>query len=479
MVSGAAARRTPLLERRISRDQLTIGIAYILLMGTGLAWLAGSSTGAFALSLLLMAVAAASRTETCCELLFVCFPFFNVMGWELGGTSLYYVLILLAVVKAALHGKIDHGKTRALLYLVVILLTVYNAFAGLSYARWLLHLLVPVLLVGSGRMKARFPRYLGLLTVSMVISSVIGLMMVNSGIYLYGGDVWTNGEHVSRFSGLIGDPVFFGQVSSVIVGANAFLVYIDRSYRFSVPLSIALAFFDLLAYSKAGLFSLGIVAVFIVVAFVYKTVRRGLPVRNFVMLIVAIFLTYYGAQYLMSGSSLFSVDAMTTRLDSSDLLTGRTQIWQGYFSLWQSIGVPMVFKGIGFDTYASTYVWSTFNKCHNLYIETVTLFGVLGAALIFVSLGAYMVKRARGGATLMTFLPCIVLLVTGLILHGYLDFPFFYEWTVALGCLDYATGLSHRGLKGEESIQHDQRRLEQSSATQKGMRGSNRARMGD
>ncbi len=441
MASGVSARRIPLLERKISRSQLVIGIAYVLLIGTGLSWLAGSGVGAFALTLLLIVLASISRTELCCELLFACFPFFNVMGWELGGTSLYYVLILLAVAKVVVHGEIDHGKSRALLYLIIVLFTVYNVFAGLSYAKWLLHLLVPVLLVGSDRMKARLPRYLGLLTVSMVIASVIGLMMVNSGIYLYGGDVWTNGEHTSRFSGLIGDPVFFGQVASAIVGANAFLVYIGHSYRFSVPLSVALAFFDLLAYSKAGLFSLAIVAVFIVFAFFYKTIREGLPVRNLVMLFFATILVCYGAQYLMSDSSLFSVDAMTTRLDSSDPLTGRTQIWQGYLSLWQSIGVPMVFKGIGFDTYAATHVWGAFNRCHNLYVESVTLFGVVGAALIFMLLGAYMLKRARSGATLMAYLPCIVLLATGIVLHGFLDFPFFYEWTVALGCLDYASAI--------------------------------------
>jgi O-antigen ligase len=211
----------------------------------------------------------------------------------------------------------------------------------------------------------------------------------------------------------------------------------------------------LLAYSKAGLFSLAVIAVFAVVAFFYKTIRKGLPVRNLVMLILAIFLIYFGVQYLLSGSSsLFSIDAMVTRLDTSDPLTSRTQIWQGYLSLWQSIGTPMVFKGIGFDTYASTYVWGSFNKCHNLYIETVTLFGVLGAVLIFAALGCYMAKRARGGATFMAFLPCIVLLATGLVLHGFLDFPFFYEWTVALGCLDYAAAEKKIGAR-EDSRRED------------------------
>lgn len=44
----------------------------------------------------------------------------------------------------------------------------------------------------------------------------------------------------------------------------------------------------------------------------------------------------------------------------------------------------------------------------------------------------------RKGATFFAFMPCILLLASGLILHGFLDFPFFYEWTVALGCLEFA-----------------------------------------
>lgn len=451
MTSSFAEKRAPFMEKKITGNQLTVGLTYLLFMGMGLAWLAGRGAAAFGLSLLLVAIAAISRTETCCELLFACFPFFNVMGWELGGTSLYYVLIVLAVAKAIIGGHVDHLKARVMFCLVVLIFTAYDALAGLSYVRWLLHLLVPVLLVGSDRIKAKYPRYLALLTISMVISSIIGLMMVNSGIYLYGGGVWTNGEQVSRFSGLIGDPVFYGQICSVVVAANAFLVYFERSYRLAVPLSIVLAFFDLLAYSKAGLFSLGVVAVFVVGAFFYKTIRRGLPVRNLLVLVIAIPLIYYGTQYLLSGSTLFSVDAMTTRLDSSDLLTGRAQIWQGYFSLWRSVGLPMLFKGIGFDAYATTFVWGNFNKCHSLYIETVTLFGFLGAILIFTLLGFYMVRRARGGATLMAFLPCVVLLVTGLILHGYLDFPFFYEWTVALGCLDFAAEQRLRNRRGAKT----------------------------
>lgn len=117
------------------------------------------------------------------------------------------------------------------------------------------------------------------------------------------------------------------------------------------------------------------------------------------------------------------------------------QIWQGYFNLWQKEGISLLFKGIGFDTYSSTYVWSRFNKCHNLYIEAITLFGVILAVIMFVLLIWFFIHKVRQGASVMAFLPAMVLLATGFVLHGFIDTPFFYEWTVALGCLDYAAAL--------------------------------------
>ena len=57
-------------------------------------------------------------------------------------------------------------------------------------------------------------------------------------------------------------------------------------------------------------------------------------------------------------------------------------------------------------------------------------------------------KMKRKEVPFFAFLPSILLLVSGLILHGFLDFPFFYEWTVALGCLEFAAaGAGKRRIK--------------------------------
>lgn len=432
------------MERRITWHGFSMAMSYVLLVSVCLSWLRGLSTAALGSSLLVVLVSALAPAETSVCLLFACFPFFNVMGVELGGVSLYYLLILIAVAKAFISGMEDHPGARWTAYLLIVLMTFYNVFAGQAYLRWLLHLLVPVLLVGSTWFKHHFPRCIWYLTVSFLIADIAGFMMMNAGIYLYtSGEVWTAGELTTRYSGLIGDPVFFGQFSAVLIAVNSFLVYLRRARRFTVPISVVLAFFTLLAYSKAGILSLAIVGVFILVAFVVKTVRGGIPLKSLVIAIIAVLVAYFGAMALLSGSTVFSIDALNTRLNSGDMLTGRTQIWQGYVSLWNDEGVFIIFKGIGFDAYSNTFVWSSFNKCHNLYIEAVTLFGFIQAILMFAILAAHLFRRAKTGAGIMSFLPCIVLLATGFVLHGFTDTPFFYEWTIALGCLDYAVALKH------------------------------------
>ena len=177
---------------------------------------------------------------------------------------------------------------------------------------------------------------------------------------------------------------------------------------------------------------------FALFGFVRKTVRDGLPVRYFIGVLLAFAAAYLLATYMLSGSSLFSADALVTRLDSSDLLTARREIWNAYFKLWDGTGLPMLFKGIGFDTYLNTTVYGRWHNCHNLYIEAVTLFGWIMAAVVAIALVMHLMKMKQRGAAFFAFMPCILLLVSGIILHGFLDFPFFYEWTVALGCLEFA-----------------------------------------
>ena len=434
--------RGSILERRIGWPQLSVVFTYILLLAIGLVWTRSMGSVAFLCTILILGMALVSSSEICCKLIFICFPFFNVMGSDLGGTSMFYVVVLLFAAKSLMDGSVESAGRRLALYGVIILATLYNYSAGLTYLKWLMHLLVPVLLIGTGRFRSNFPAYLKLLTVSLILSSAVGQMMLDAGVYLYTfGSVRVDSDITTRFSGLVGDAVVYGQLVSVVIGANAYLAFSGKGYRFAAPLCLILVFFAFMTYSKGALISLAIVGAFVLVAYVKRAVRGKMPVRYIVYALVAVVVAYFVAGLLSSGATSFSPDALMKRLDSDDLLTARRQIWAAYFELWGHIGAPMAFKGIGFDVYQGTTVYGRWHNCHNIYVEAVTLFGVLGAALIAISLLRFLVKRVRDGAEALSILPCVILLASGFILHGFLDFPFFYVWTVALGCVDYSYSL--------------------------------------
>lgn len=435
----ASSLGSALLNKKIGWAELSILAAYAFVALAGLSWTKSMGSIAFLCTLCILAIALVSSSEICCRLLFVCFPFFNIMGIDLGGTSMFYVLILLFAGKALMDGSVQSAGRRLTLYSLIILATLYNYGAGLTYLKWLIHLLVPLLLIGTWRMRRNFPVYLKYLTISLILSSAVGQMMLDAGVYLYTfGSVRVDSEITTRFSGLVGDAVVYGQLVSVVVGANVYLAFSGKGYRFIAPLCLVLVFFAFMTYSKGALVSLAIVGLFVLVAYVKRAVEGKVPVRYIVYALMAVGVAYFGAGILSSGTTSFSPDALVKRLDSDDLLTARAQIWSAYFDFWGQVGAPMVFKGIGFDVYQGTTVYGRWHNCHNIYIEAVTLFGILGVIAMGAALAAFLIKRIRSGANVMSILPCVILLASGMILHGFLDFPFFYVWTVALSCVDYS-----------------------------------------
>lgn len=441
-----------LLNKKIGWVELSILATYVFVVLAGLAWTRSMGGVAFLCTLCVLAIALVSSSEVCCRLLFVCFPFFNIMGSDLGGTSMFYVLILLFAAKSLIDGSAQSAGRRLTLYGLIILVTLYNYGAGLTYLKWLIHLLVPVLLIGTGRMRRNFPVYLKFLTISLILSSAVGQMMLDAGVYLYTfGSVRVGAEITTRFSGLVGDAVVYGQLVSVVIGANAYLAFSGKGYRLIAPLCLVLVFFAFMTYSKGALVSLTIVGLFVLVAYVKRAVEGKMPVRYIVYALMAVAVAYFGAGILSSGATPFSPDALMKRLDSDDLLTARAQIWSAYFDLWGQVGAPMVFKGIGFDVYQGTTVYGRWHNCHNIYIEAVTLFGVLGAIAMGAALLVFLVKRVHSGAAAMSILPCVILLASGMILHGFLDFPFFYVLTVTLGCVDYSFCLARESGRSSNS----------------------------
>lgn len=413
-----------------------IGLAYLLLLLIGGLWLMGIPTAALCATIALLALAALSSAAFCGKLLFICLPFFNVMGAELGGTSLYYILIAVFIVKYFSSNGFFLEKARMLAILLIVALTIYNIVDAARYIRWIVLLLPFLLLFKTDLFRGILKECVYYLSISVLLSSIVGLVMMNQGSYLYTrGYVYTaSRETTIRFAGLIGDAVVYGQLASLAIAANT--VYLVRGEGRSGQLvaSVLLVLFVLLTYSKTAILCVGICLFLTALMYLKLLVKRGILVRDLALICLISVVAIVSTNYLMSDSSLFSVDALSTRLDSSDLLTSRAQIWAGYFDLWRETGPILLFKGIGFEAYGNTTVYSFFNHTHNIYIEAVTCFGVIESIALFAFVVSCMVKSRDKGFP--SYIPTLVLLASGMVLHGFLEFPFFFEWLIALQLLD-------------------------------------------
>ncbi len=413
-----------------------VGLAYVLLLLVCGLWLVGNPTIAFCITAVLLALAAFSSVSFCAKLLFICLPFFNVMGIELGGTSLYYILIAIFSAKYFISNGFFLEKARILSIALIVAVTIYNIDDPARYARWLALLLPFVLLFKTDLLRHILKDCVYYLSLSVLLSSIVGWVMMDQGSYLYTrGYVYTASKETTiRFAGLIGDAVVYGQLVSLAVAANTVFLVRGEGRRGQLAISIMLVLFVLLSYSKTAILCVGICLVMAVIVYSKLVAKRGILVRDLALLGIIVAVVAASIVYLTSGSALFSIDALNTRLDSSDLLTSRAEIWAGYFRLWEETGPVLLFKGIGFKAYSSTVVYSFFNHAHNIYIEAVTCFGVLESIALIAFVISCMAKSQEKGV--LSYIPVLTLLASGMVLHGFLEFPFFFEWLIALQLLD-------------------------------------------
>ena len=80
MLVSAYTTGRSFLDRKITGQSFSVGLCYVLLLGVCMGWLLSLGKVSFLLTLVVIAIAAVGSSETCCRLLFACFPFFNVMG---------------------------------------------------------------------------------------------------------------------------------------------------------------------------------------------------------------------------------------------------------------------------------------------------------------------------------------------------------------------------------------------------------------
>lgn len=433
-------RRNGLPSSAIDTDHRRLFYVFCLIALNCAAWVHSVAVVAVACTLGVLAVAVISSRELCVYLLYACLPVFNAMGRELGGTSLFYALIGIFLFKWVVNETVPVVRNRFLAFSFIVIVTSGSIGDPSAYARWLLLLAPLVVLAGSDLLRRTLSTAVFCCSLSLVISVIASYAMINRGTYPYTQGYVYLGEFTStvRFAGLIGDSVVCAQLIVTVIAANVVLLGMReaKAQYVTFAISVFLALVCLATYSKTALLSMAIVAVVVLMLILSRVIRTKLSVQGVALLLFIASVFGIILRRAWNPESGFFL-AMSARLQAQDYLTGRAAIWGGYTALWAEDGLKFLFGGLGIAGYNGFYSHLRFNRAHNIYIEAISCFGLIATLVMFFFLLFVISTRAKYGKGAVRFLPLLLLLGTGLVLHGLLEFPYFFEVIISLGLVEF------------------------------------------
>ena len=361
-------------------------------------------------------------------------PFFNILNYKTGTTSMFYLLIIVFVVKYY-FSKHEHYKirTKTLIIVVLVLFSLYNLSVFETYIKWVLKFIPVILIYKEEWLYNNMSKTITYLTISAIISSAMGYILLNADKYLYTGSyVYSNGSSATRFAGLIGDSLVYSQFILIVMACN--LIKIEK-YKCNKTLCmlaiVILIAFGFFTYSKTYI-ALMLFTVFFY--FIYKLVqyvREKKSYKFIIFCIICLIGCVIAVNYIAQNSSGNMISSYITRFTSSDLLTGRSEIYARFINLWKE-NPQVLIVGIGFEKYIEPYNNGTCQYSHNIYIETISLFGVLVfcilAIFIVKAIISYFVKKGD----IIYLLPILILAISGFVLHGHLEFGYYFNIILAI-----------------------------------------------
>lgn len=384
------------------------------------------------------------------EALFIAMPFFNMFSYKLGTTSLFYLLIIVYCVRSLYSRTFQMPKKKLVVFLACCLfsLTIQDIAV---WSKWALRFFLMVLLFKDESLEQSLENTMKYTSVSAILSSAVGYLMQVNGKSIYTRSyVYIQGMGSStRFAGLIGDSVFYGQFIAVLIAVNLVLAYRNKQYgRFAHISSAIMAGFALLSISKTAILLIAVEVTVYVCFQVQKNAKRKKTVIKSVFLLAGVWiaiLCLYG--YVMTHPDNFIVKSFMTRFASKDLWTGRTSIAETYMK-WLAGNWKYWISGMPFSQYTEGIQSGSLviKRAHNIFIETACVFGVIPGMTMLVSLVVYFCRQWwRNKVSLINYLPLVILAASGVSLHGHFEWHFYFLCSIVFAC-------AHSGIKKEESV---------------------------
>lgn len=376
------------------------------------------------------------------EVLLIAMPFFNMFSYKLGSTSLFYLLMTLYCVQYLRRRRFQMGRNQFLIFFVCCLLTITMNNMEI-WVKWALRFFLMVLFFNDEALSDSLQDTVQYTSVSAILSSAIGYIMQINGKSIYTRSyVYLQGVGSStRFAGLIGDSVFYGQFIAVLIAANLMLAYQDKRYgRFAHIASAIMAAFALLSISKTAILLIAVELTGYVVLLIIRNAKNRKSVMKSVLLLIgvwaALVLLYW---YVMTHSDNFLVRSFMTRFAANDLWTGRTSIAETYLK-WIASDWKCWLVGMRYSTYTRGIQSGNLviRRAHNILIETACLFGVIPTIAILVALVCYFCRlQSRYHVSVMAYLPLMILLASGVSLHGHFEWHYYFLCSIAFACVHF------------------------------------------
>ena len=356
-------------------------------------------------------------------------PFANIFKMGPTQTSLFTVAELVLVVVLILKIK----KIRTSFFLAVLALAVYVIITSAENINVLLivKFLFGFLLIYFALKTLRTDDIKSIAYLWAAGAIVMMVLTLNNAYLAYvlpyydevnllvGSNV---GGDVIRASGFFGDPNYCS-VFLILTLATLCTLYYHKLVKIEfwflfVPISV-LGFFT---YSKSYFLAVCVLILFLLI-FVLFPKHKGWAILSIAAMAVILFLILDGRIEL--------VNVMLERFKGGDLTTGRAALNDIYMAYIRENPLVMLFgEGIATDIISGAN-----NNVHNIYIESLVKFGVVGCAAYLLNLKLAIGELSLRGKRVADFLPLLFMLVMYFFLAGITAYDLSFYIIIVFGVL--------------------------------------------
>ena len=391
-----------------------------------------------------------SNIEYGTYILFISLPFFNLFTPVVGTTSLYYIYVILYILKNIYQcikkRKFNNLIYKYIIFTVIIIFTMRNFFESslMDYISWLIFCLMFIFMYKSRDTK--LSNIIKFYTISFIISSICGYIgIINNWSHIFPvqlHEMWGSSGVTLRFVGLAGESNSYAQIALLLICFNIINIITSNSKKKieNYLYIFIIITFSLLTYSKMFIIGLAIIGILMFNYIVQKNFKNGVKLSNLLKVGTMIALITY-AIFVLILNNLDNEVLLNygIRFASKDLFTGRFDVYDYFFKFLSSNVLYMLF-GIGFANY--DIPWGAGKHAHNIYLECILLFGIIVFLLVFILIILKIFKNFKKNKTLLLYIPLIIYLITGFSLHSMLSNYFFFIMVLILNIFedDYYIG---------------------------------------